>query len=148
MQTWGSRPERMMEKKILFSNGHKKMKCPGITPHESKGNMQMLLRNMNKWRDISAGERHWMSASWLKSWTWARTGSSSPPLSLECGFHLPLLLPEAAPGTLLWDGDVVMRTPAQYTWRNPGKASLWTSKIQQVDTGIHCLVVAQDKPCL
>ena len=61
-------------------------------------------------------------ASWLISWAWA-LGDCLPSLSWGCRFPLPLLLPEAAPGTQPWVGEVVW-TPAWYTWLSPVRISL------------------------
>lgn len=66
-----------------------------------------------------------MTTNWPVSWTWALRGSLPPALSLDCGFHLPCLLPEAAPKTEPWDGDVMLKTSTQYTWLSPVGVSLY-----------------------
>ena len=50
--------------------------------------VQLLLE------DVTEG----VTSSLLVSWTPVMGGSSPPPLSLDCAFYLPSLVPEAAKG--------------------------------------------------
>lgn len=78
--------------------------------------------------------------TWLLGDPWAGLQQSSrlPPnsptprrLFLECAFCLPSLLPEAVPGTLSEDSDVVLRLSGQYIsiWAQLRPLSTQTFKI-------------------